>query len=714
MATIGGILFLMKTALMKTGMLLCMILVILLPCAVGAEENGMIIENGMAQPMARYTDAQSQDYTNEGSELLRFCVYVETDHDTDGDGKPDLIKTMVQLPRAAAEGTYQAPVIYEARPYIAGMYTYHPDLPLVGESAFDESSLYTQPAKRVPRGTMTTLELATLANPADWYYHLESDPFDQQYLGNLTAYDYYLIRGFAIVQAAGLGTFGSEGIECCASDLEAGAFACVIQWLTGSRNAYTDLTGEIQVKADWCSGKIGMTGRSYAGAMAFEVASLGVAGLETIAPVAGPASWYDYANSQGVPSGLMSTYDFAADLAAMCASRFPSGDAALDQSYAAYLASIRDQQIALAGNWGPFWAARDYRNSPDFKASALIVQGLNDDTVHPKQFDLMRSALLQCGCEVKCLLHQNGHVTPANEQTKTDILIGDHTYTEWLNLWFTHYLLGVDNGIDQMPPFTVQSNIDGRFYGTAQWMTGNGLRVTPSDGEAHTVSAADAHMNNLSLLTDTLDGASGNDHLVWTLDVTDERTVNGVTAVHLRVRTGDVDKNTLMLGALLVDQADDPFPCFDVGGIGVLEQQVIAAGGVDRGTGTEPYDLVAWKQTERDRQIIAYGSMDLRDPEAGYAPESAVPREAPIEADTWYDYTLYLQPAFYTVPAGHRLELYIVPFCGFSDDAATYDLSSTAELEEMGLSPQAMVPFTRDYCFTVDNGGSFAEIPCLP
>ncbi|MBR2664199.1 MAG: X-prolyl-dipeptidyl aminopeptidase, partial [Clostridia bacterium] len=396
--------------------------------------GGMRIENGMAQPMARYTDAWSLEYTNENSDLLRFVVYVETDFDTDLDGKPDLIKTMVQLPRAAAEGAYQAPVIYEARPYIAGMYTYHPTLPAPGTSDFDEGVLYARPPKRVPTGKADTLALADRADPADWYYHLESDPFEQEYLGNLTAYDSYLVRGFAIVQTAGLGTWGSEGIECCASDLEAKAFASVIGWLTGKRAAYTDLTGNIQIEADWCSGKIGMTGRSYAGAMAFELASMGLEGLETIVPVAGPSSWYDYANAQGIPSGLLAHYDAIADLSTMCASRFPTENAALREHYECYLAWIRDQQIALQGDYGPFWQARDYLGSPDFKASALIVQGLNDDTVHPKQFDLMRSAFLRCGCDVKCLLHQNGHVTPANEQTRTDILIGNHTYTEWLNL----------------------------------------------------------------------------------------------------------------------------------------------------------------------------------------------------------------------------------------------------------------------------------------
>ena len=90
-------------------------------------------------------------------------------------------------------------------------------------------------------------------------------------------------------------------------------------------------------------------------------------------PVAGPASWYDYANSQGVPSGLLGHYDAIAELSALCASRFPTGDDALRQHYESYLSWIRDQQIALQGDYGSFWQKRDYLDSPDFKASALII-----------------------------------------------------------------------------------------------------------------------------------------------------------------------------------------------------------------------------------------------------------------------------------------------------------------------------------------------------
>ena len=682
--------------------------------ALAAEaKRGVVVENGMAVETVRYSDPRDSAYTNAGSDILRFAVYVETDCDTDLDGRPDLVKALVQLPRAAAEGVYLAPVIYEARPYIAGMYLYHPEYLTPGEADLDKSALCGRPPKRPPAGEISTLELAENADPSDWWYVFENDPFQIECLGGLTAYDYFLVRGFAVVQCAGLGTWGSEGVECCTGDPERDAFKSVIEWLTGDRAAYAGLTGDVLVRADWCSGRIAMTGRSYAGAMAFEVASTGVKGLDTVVPVAGPASWYEYANSQGIPSGLYDSYGFIPDLAAMCASRFfADPDEDMTRSYDRYLSRLRDLEIQSAGDFTPFWAAREYSDREGFTSSALIVQGLNDVTVTPRQFDLMRRAFLRSGCEVKVLLHRNGHVTPADEQTKTDILIGEYTFTEWLNRWFCHYLLDADNGVDRLPALTVQSNTDGSFFGAEEWDPERFLRLSPGDERCHTVSAGGARMANASLLSDTFaPDSSGPDRLLWAMDVTEPLTVRGTAEVHIRARLSDTDARMPMLGAVLVDRADEPFPVFDVGWIGVLDREVILEGGVRRGEGVEPYDLVRWTQTLSDRAIVAWGNMDLRDPHAGYGPRSAAPADSETETGAWHDYTLYLQPNYYTVPAGHRLEVYIVPFCGFSNDSAFYDSASPAELADLGFDPDVMIPFTRDYSFTVDNAHSYALIP---
>jgi X-Pro dipeptidyl-peptidase len=77
------------------------------------------VENGMMQPMLTYSFGRDWGYTNADSDILRFCVYVETDYDTDGDVMNDLVKAFVELPRVAAEGKYKAAVIYDPTPYAA-------------------------------------------------------------------------------------------------------------------------------------------------------------------------------------------------------------------------------------------------------------------------------------------------------------------------------------------------------------------------------------------------------------------------------------------------------------------------------------------------------------------------------------------------------------------------------------------------------------------
>ncbi len=110
---------------------------------------------------------RDEDYTNEGSDILRFCVWVETDYDTDLDGKADLVRALVQVPRAAVEGRYKAAVIYNPTPYGAGtVERYRGSIEkLYHKEYFDQSRFYEPCEKREPVGSMTTLEAAVQADP---------------------------------------------------------------------------------------------------------------------------------------------------------------------------------------------------------------------------------------------------------------------------------------------------------------------------------------------------------------------------------------------------------------------------------------------------------------------------------------------------------------------------------------------------------------------
>ena len=198
--------------------------------AAGAMDGVLVVEDGMMQPILQYSDPRASDYSNGTSEILRYCVYVETDHDTDNDGLADLVKVMVQVPRAAAEGRYQAATIYDPPPYSAGTCEEYAEsaYAMYVDTDFDYQRLYQPGEKRSAVGKSSTMEAALAAKPKkDWNYTV---PYSGD-LGysTLQDYDYYLVRGFAVVLASGIGTYGSEGFELCGMDLERDSHKCVVE-----------------------------------------------------------------------------------------------------------------------------------------------------------------------------------------------------------------------------------------------------------------------------------------------------------------------------------------------------------------------------------------------------------------------------------------------------------------------------------------------------
>ena len=124
------------------------------------EPVSLKFEDGEAQPILEFSDLRDPYYTNENSDILRYCVYVETDFDTDADGNADLVKVLMQVPRAAAEGNFKAATIYDPTPYGAGTVEDNDesDRQLYNPTPFDYDNLYGAGQKRVPADKMTTLE----------------------------------------------------------------------------------------------------------------------------------------------------------------------------------------------------------------------------------------------------------------------------------------------------------------------------------------------------------------------------------------------------------------------------------------------------------------------------------------------------------------------------------------------------------------------------
>lgn len=597
----------------------------------------MVFEDGMAQPILTYTSGKSASCNSASSDIVRFCVWVETDYDTDADGKLDLIKVLIQLPRAAMEGDYDAPVIYEARPYVAGT----TGNVTASSGSFNISSLYSQVAPRVSNGTATTAEAVADAVYTDWYY--------SQGYENLDWYDYFLVRGYAVVTAAGPGTKGSEGFETCGSDLEIDAFAAVIEWLEGTqgRAAYTDKTSNISIEADWSNGQVGMTGRSYAGTTQFGLATTGVKGLETVVPVAGIASWYEYVCSQGIPTRGVGYIDY---LAGYCASRyFDSSDwSKISTNYRKYLKQLDTDERALNGNYGDHWAVRDYTvNAENINCSALIVHGMNDSNVRPKNTAMMYEAFRKAGADVRLLLTQDSHRTPAYGSEKTEMLIDGQSYHDILNQWFTYHLCDdVVEVDDTIAAVTVQNNTDGSWSYYDSWEAAERMSISFSPNKQ--ISSG---------TTTTAKYVAGNTSysVVQTIDVPEDLTIKGTVAVTVEATPGTSGQN-LMLSAMLVDVSDSYFGAFNTSGTHV-PTTLVKTDGIDIGGGAEPYDIIQLKQSSVKQKVIAAGWMDLANPNAGYDSASAV--NIGNSTTTKNTYTIYLQPNVYTVQAGHRLALVV-------------------------------------------------------
>ena len=683
----------------------------------GAMKDGSahkpLFVNGMAQPIFPFTTgAVKEGYSNEDSDIIRYCVYVETNYDTDGDGKLDLVKALVQVPRAAAKGDYKAATIYEARPYITGcteLYGYEDDLYNTGN--FDIKAMYNTPAARKPVGSATTEKAAAAANSADWYYwNPEEKMMDYE---DLDWYDYYLVRGYAVVECGGLGTKGSEGFETCGTDLEIDAFKCVIEWLHGDRVAYTDKTSNISIAADWSNKKVGMTGRSYAGTTQFGLATTGVKGLETIVPVAGIASWYEYTNSQGISTDSEPAYSDA--LAGYCAGRKLDADDwnKIKADYGNYLQTIYDIQRDLNGNYGEtggHWNIRDYTvdttqtgpigtTGPSrINCSALIVHGLNDYNVRTKEFQLMYNAFTKAGENVKLLLHQDAHLTPTYPAGNLVFDIGDSSYDEILNRWFSHYLYGVENGAEDMAAVTAQSSHDTDVWNTYDsWDTASSMIFKANaDSETTTINSNyDAigvtSQNWQSKFTSGSTGGS----VMYAQTVEKDTTIKGTVAVNFSALTENTDENgtpigerdALMVSAMLVDIAPEgkTFPAFNTSG-SYVPKTTLAEGGAWMGGGLPNYDLKELNASDVTYKIISRGWMDLCNPGAGFDSHTADTRVA-LDGKTYHDYTIYLQSTVYEVEAGHTLALVIYAY-------------------EPG-----MARYTQNYQITIDNSTVSADIP---
>ena len=638
-----------------------------------AERKKPLFLNGRAQPVFPFSPGDDiEHYSYDKSDIVRYIVYVETDYDTDGDGKPDLVKTFVQVPKAAVNGDYKAASIFEASPYVTGT-TEERTLEGIGLKEggnFEMAKLYEKPAKRQASKTVTTEEVAKATDPKEWYYvnpRESSDDYTHYDYENLNWYNYYLVRGYAVVTSSGLGSKGSDGINTTGSDLEVAAYKNIVEWLNGKRKAYSDKTSNHEVKADWSNGNVAMTGLSWAGTTTFGVASTGVEGLKTIVPAAGIASWYDHFNSQGSPLDTGASNDLS------WLSVYTSGRI-LDKEdwdkvkdyYAAYITKLNELQHKDGHNYNEEYAKRDYTlNAANLKAAPLIIQGLNDDNVKPKHFELMLEAYKKAGIDPKVLLHQGNHIYPSTRWSGTEV--AGQAFNDLMNLWYSHYLYGIENGIENLPQVTAQDNLDpSKWHRFDKWDTDQAISGRIYSKREEVTVTGDYYGTGNNWTTRNQDAAFHSSEVAasYAATVDQDVTIKGHIPVHFSAAFVKGDKNHAHVSATLMDVSDEDFDVvkeeitYDKDGYSTrtLEKETIDETGYWNGSNLETLPLKRYKTHKVKSVVIARGWMNLANPASRYDSASSS-KSIDVKEKEFHDYTMYLQPNLYTVKKGHRLVL---------------------------------------------------------
>jgi X-Pro dipeptidyl-peptidase len=397
---------------------------------------GLRVVDGQAQVVPAFADS---------TRWIRERLWVETSVDSDGDGRPDRVHVSVVRPRQTETDGIRVPVIYETSPYYAGTAP-------IGEILWDvNQELYTEPPPRGPQ-------------PHVPHQGDRGDRISNTHVAT------WVPRGFAVVHSEAPGTGLSQGCPTMGGINESLAPKAVVQWLTGRARGFTSPDGDEEVFATWSAGRVGMTGTSFNGTLPLAAATTAVEGLEAIIPIAPNTSYWHYYRSHGLirsPGGYLgedidSLYDFVysgpEDRREYCNTVVRQGEllANLDR---------------VTGNWNDFWASRDYVLQLDsLRAAVLMAHAWNDWNVMPEHSVRAIERLQERGTPLQMYFHQGGHGGPPP--------------LEMMNRWFTRYVLGVENRVEDDARLWIVREQDDRMAPTAyaDWPVPGSAPVTLRPG----------------------------------------------------------------------------------------------------------------------------------------------------------------------------------------------------------------------------------------
>ncbi len=359
-------------------------------------------------PSFKDGEAQIVEGFSDPNAWIRHDLWVETINDTDGDGKPDRMHVAVTRPKQTETEGLKLPVIYVSSPYFAGV------APNVPGLFWDVKHELGEASKARTKVEVTRVGQRPIISNS----HIKK----------------WVPRGYIVVHSSSPGTGLSQGAPTVGGKNEALAPKAVIDWLCGRIKGYKSIDGNETVTAHWSTGKVGMTGASYNGTLPVAAATTGVEGLEAIIPIAPVTSFYNYYRSNGLvrsPGGYLGEdvdvlYDF-----------IHSG-AEKNRPY--NNKTVRDTEMKngldrLTGDYNDFWDKRNFLNkAKNIKAALFMSHGFNDWNVMTEHSYLLYKKVKDNGVPSQIFYHQNGHGGPPP--------------IKLMNRWFTRYLHGIENGVE--------------------------------------------------------------------------------------------------------------------------------------------------------------------------------------------------------------------------------------------------------------------------
>ncbi len=383
--------------------------------------------NEIVTPVFKDGESQIVEAFKKSADWIRHDLWVETTFDSDMDGRLDRMHVSVCRPKQTDTENLKLPVVYNTSPYFAGV---APDV----------------------QGIMWNVR-HNLGDTTHGRVHPEVTRVGQRPIISNGHIKDWLPRGYIVVHSCSPGTGLSDGAPTVGGENESLAPKAVIDWLCGRAKGYSEREGGEAVEAYWSTGKVGMIGTSYNGTLPLAAACTGVEGLEAIIPIAPNTSYYHYYRSNGLvrsPGGYLGEdidvlYDF-----------IHSGKEA---NRASNNARVRDTEMKngmdrITGDYNEFWKSRDYIHQvKNMKAALLMAHGFNDWNVMPEHSYRIYDKARTLGIPHQIYYHQNGHGGPPP--------------MKMMNRWFTKYLHGIDNGVENDPKSWIVREQDKRSNPTS-------------------------------------------------------------------------------------------------------------------------------------------------------------------------------------------------------------------------------------------------------